>query len=185
MSFSTHIYIIKKIFLKVNKKSLNEFDKVKNFRYNNNRIEKRRLTMNNSDKKNAAAPSQETSTEYEIIHLDYTLKTPEERAALVNKIIQHANPSQLTHKYLDILSDYRLDARSKAEKKDKTILTNNRLVTVNKRETSYEDLVSKFENGEDGVSNLAINDKAAILSPKIEITADDLEEVPGLKELKD
>ena len=44
--------------------------------------------MNNSDKKNAAAPSQETSTEYEIIPLHYTLKTPEERAALVNKIIQ-------------------------------------------------------------------------------------------------
>lgn len=141
--------------------------------------------MDNSNKKNAAAPSQETSTEYEIIHLDYTIKTPEERAALVNKIIQHANPSQLTHKYLDILSDYILDARSKAEKKDKTILTNNRLVTVNKRETSYEDLVSKFENGEDGVSNLIINDKAAILTPKIEITQEDLEEIPELQALKE
>ena len=137
------------------------------------------------NKKGAAAPSKGTSTEFEVIHLDYTLKTPEERTALVNKIIQHADPSQLTHKYLDILSDYILDARSKAEKKDRTILTNNRLVTVNKRETSYEDLVSKFENGEDGVSNLVINDKAAILSPKIEITAADLEEIPGLKELRD
>ena len=142
--------------------------------------------MDNLYKECAAAPSKETSTENDsIIHLDYSLKTPEERSALVQKIIEHIDPSQLTHKYLDILSDYILDARSKAEKKDKTILTNNRLVTVNKRETSYEDLVSKFENGEDGVSNLAINDKAAILSPKIEITADDLEEVPGLKELKD
>ena len=141
--------------------------------------------MNNLNKENAAVPSKETSTEFEVIHLDYTLKTPEERTALVNKIIQHADPSQLTHKYLNILSDYILDARSKAEKKDKTILTNNRLVTINKRETSYEDLVDKFENGEDGVSNLIINDKAAILSPKIEITAADLEEIPGLKELKD
>lgn len=142
--------------------------------------------MDNLYKECAAAPSNDTSTENDsVIHLDYSLKTPEERSALVQKIIEHINPSQLTHKYLDILSDYILDARSKAEKKDKTILTNNRLVTVNKRETSYEDLVSKFENGEDGVSNLAINDKAAILSPKIEISAADLEEIPGLKDLKD
>lgn len=141
--------------------------------------------MNISNMKSAAVPSNEDSTEFEVIHLDYSLKTPEERTALVNKIIEKANPSQLTHKYLNILSDYILDARSKAEKKDKTILTNNRLVTINKRETSYEDLVNKFENGEDGVSNLIINDKAAILSPKIEITAADLEEIPGLKELKD
>ena len=123
--------------------------------------------MDNLNNKNAAAPSKETSTEFEVIHLDYTLKTPEERTALVNKIIQHADPSQLTHKYLDILSDYILDARSKAEKKDRTILTNNRLVTVNKRETSYEDLVSKFENGEDGVSNLVINDSLGKVFSKL------------------
>lgn len=141
--------------------------------------------MTNSSKNIAGPQSPETTTESEIIHLDYTLKTPEERTALVKKIIEQANPSQLTHKYLDILSDYILDARSKAEKKDKTILTNNRLVTVNKRETSYEDLVSKFENGEDGVSNLIVEgNKGVILSPKIEITAADLEEVPGLKELQ-
>ena len=67
--------------------------------------------MDNLNKKDAAVPSKGTSTEFEVIHLDYTLKTPEERTALVNKIIQHADPSQLTHKYLDILSDYILDAR--------------------------------------------------------------------------
>ena len=104
---------------------------------------------------------------------------------MVKKITEQANPSQLTHKYLEILSDYILDARTKAEKKDKTILTNNRLVTVNKRETSYEDLVNKFENGEDGVSNLLIEgDKNIILSPKIQITEEDLEEIPELKELQ-
>ena len=39
----------------------------------------------------------------------------------------------------------------KQEKKEKSILTENRLVTINKRETSFEGLVSQFENGEDGV----------------------------------
>lgn len=142
--------------------------------------------MTNLDNKNAAAPSKGTSTESDVIHLDYSLKTMEERVALVDKIVKTANPSQLTHKYLDILSDYILDARTKAEKKDKTILTNNRMVTVNKREISYEDLVSKFENGEDGVSNLIVeNNKSIILSPKIEITEEDIKEIPGLKELRD
>lgn len=142
--------------------------------------------MTNLNKKGAAAASNETSTENDVIHLDYSLKTMEERVALVDKIVKTANPSQLTHKYLDILGDYILDARTKAEKKDKTILTDNRMVTVNKREISYEDLVSKFENGEDGVSNLIIeNNKNMILSPKIEITEEDIRDIPGLKELRD
>ena len=67
--------------------------------------------MTNLDNKNAAAPSKGTSTENDVIHLDYSLKTMEERVALVDKIVKAANPSQLTHKYLDILSDYILDAR--------------------------------------------------------------------------
>ena len=40
------------------------------------------------------------------------------------------------------------------------------MVTVNKRETSYQGLVSKFENGEDGIYNLIINDKNVLLTPK-------------------
>ena len=40
------------------------------------------------------------------IALDYTLKTPEERTALVNKIVESATPEQLTPYYLDILGTY-------------------------------------------------------------------------------
>lgn len=141
--------------------------------------------MINQDKNNLAPISPEVSTEKEIIHLDYSLKTPEERVTLVRKITDQANPSQLTPRYLEILTDYILDARTKAEKRDKTILTNNRLITVNKRETSYEDLVNKFENGEDGVSNIIVEgNRGIILSPKIGITAADLDEVPGLRALQ-
>lgn len=123
--------------------------------------------------------------EKETIKLDYSLKTAEERNELVKKILNTAPPSQLTDKYLEILSDYILDAAmTKEDKKNKYITTNNRQVTIDKRETSYEELVSKFENGEDGVYNLINNDKNMYLSPKIEITAADIEEVPGLAELR-
>lgn len=73
----------------------------------------------------------------------------------------------------------------KQEKKEKKILTDNRLMTVNKRETSFEGLVSQLENGEDGIYNLINSDKNMIFQPKITITKKDLEEIPSLKQLKD
>ena len=122
----------------------------------------------------------------EPIKLDYTLKLPEERKALVEKICANAAPSQLTPKYLEILSDYILDATmTKEEKKKKMITTQNRQVTIDKRETSYEELVSKFENGEDGVYNLINIDKNMYLEHKLEITEKDIAEIPGLKQLRE
>lgn len=73
----------------------------------------------------------------------------------------------------------------KQEKKQREILTDNRMVTVNKRETSFEGLVSQFENGEDGVYNLITNDKSIIFQPKISITKKDLEEIPALRQLRE
>ena len=70
------------------------------------------------------------------------------------------------------------------QKKKKMITTSNRQVTIDKRETSYEELVSKFENGEDGVYNLINIDKNIYLEPKIEITEEDIAEVPGLGALR-
>lgn len=78
-----------------------------------------------------------------------------------------------------------MNAISKEEKKNHTYLTDNRLITVNKRETSFEGLVDKFENGEDGIYNLITNDKNIIFAPKISITEEDIEKVPGLKALKE
>lgn len=121
----------------------------------------------------------------EQIKLDYFLKTPEERRGLVEKIIATAPSSQLTSKYLEILSDYILDAIPKEQKREKFITTKNRQITIDKRETSYEELVSKFENGEDGVYNLINYDKNVYLEPKIEITEADIAEVPGLAELRE
>ena len=91
------------------------------------------------------------------IKLDYTLNTPEERKELVEKILEE-NPEP-SDRYLEILADYLVLAMEKQERKEKKILTENRMATVNKRETSFEGLVSQFENGEDGIYNLVIEDK--------------------------
>ena len=116
--------------------------------------------------------------------LDYTLESPKERIALVDKIVNETPPEQLTHKYLEILADYIVFAMDKEERKKKHIVTDNRMVTINKRETSFEGLISKFENGEDGIYNMIANDKNIIFTPKISITPKDLEEIEPLRELK-
>ena len=122
----------------------------------------------------------------EPIKLDYSLKLPEERKALVEKICANAAPSQLTSQYLEILGEYILDAAiTKEDKKNRVVMTKNRQVTIDKRETSYEELVSKFENGEDGVYNLINIDKNMYLEHKIEITDEDIAEIPGLRELRE
>jgi hypothetical protein len=58
------------------------------------------------------------------------------------------------------------------------------MVTINKRETSFEGLISKFENGEDGIYNMIANDKNIIFTPKVSITPKDLEEIEPLRELR-
>lgn len=115
-----------------------------------------------------------------MIKLDYDLQTPQERLALVNKILEETpNP---TSDYLETLADYLIFCMEKQEKKEKKILTENRLATINKRETSYENLASKFENGEDGIYNIVNEDKHVIFQPKISITKKDREQIPELSQ---
>ncbi len=115
--------------------------------------------------------------------LDYTLQTPEQRSEFVRNFVAEAQ-GQLSNKYLEILSDYIIFAMDKEERKKKEILTDNRMITVNKRETSFQELVSKFENGEDGLYNLITNDKNVLLTPKLQITQQDLDEIEPLRDLK-
>lgn len=51
----------------------------------------------------------------------------------------------------------------RAERKKHEVLTDNRLATINKRETSFEGLVETLENGEDGIYNLINESKSKIL----------------------
>ncbi len=117
--------------------------------------------------------------------LDYSLQSPKERSNLVEKIINETPPEQLTNRYLEILSDYIIFAMDKEEKKQKNILTDNRMITVNKRETSFQGLSDQLESGEDGIYNMIANDKNIIFTPKISITQEDIDNIPALKELRE
>lgn len=132
----------------------------------------------NNDARTLANAAQ--APEDNAVKLDYTLKTCKERVEIVNKLLEQTPKEKLTKRYLEFLSDYILSAE-----KDIGILTPNRLVTIARRETSYEGLVEKFENGEDGVHNLITEGKGTLLTHKLEITKEDLEEVKGLTQVQE
>ena len=114
--------------------------------------------------------------------LDFSLETPQERIALVEKIISETPQEQLTSYYLIKMADYIVLPIEKKERKNKQILTENRMKTINKRETSFEGLVNKLENGEDGIYNMMTHDKNIIFTHNKKYTEEEINEIPGLKE---
>lgn len=124
------------------------------------------------------------------MNLDYSLKTYEERLECVNKVLAETPDDRLTSRYLQYMSDYLLFVseknQTKQEKKSEhPILTKNREVTINKRQVSYEQVVSSLENGEDGIYALINNDKNQLLDNKEKISKRDIAEIPGLREQLD
>lgn len=115
--------------------------------------------------------------------LDYSIESPEERKALVEKII--AETPDITPGYLEILADYLVLCMEKQERKQRQVLTDNRMVTINKRECSFEGLAAQMENGEDGLYGLITDNKNIIFQPKISITQHDLDTIPPLKQLRE
>lgn len=115
--------------------------------------------------------------------LDNTLKTIEERVEFTRQLIKNTPEEQISPRFLEVMADYILEALPKKEKAEKYILNSNHMVTINKREMSFEGLAEKFQNGENGIYGLMTNDKNILFTPKIEITAADIAEVPGLKQL--
>lgn len=142
------------------------------------------LKEEKSSGKNNAQSEQTAAPAY--IKMDYSLKTPEERLAKVNEIIENTPPEKLRTVYLEKLADYLIFPETVKERKNKyPVLTENRMVSVNRRETSFEGLIGKLENGEDGLYNMINQDKNTLLSPKICITQEDINTIPGLKELRE
>ena len=143
--------------------------------------------------------------------LDYNLTEPEDRVALVSRILEEQgeffseyfeyfyNPhlkltSPLSEnnavcKVLDSIGNYIIFAKDKEEKakqrKAKKIITISRKRTMDKRETSFEGILSKLEGNEDAFYNFVRNDKNIIFRPKISITSHDLETIPELRELRE
>lgn len=114
------------------------------------------------------------------MRLDYNLTTAEERSAYINELV--LTQPRWSAAELRQMSDYILAPTTKISKRD--ILTENRLITVNKREVSYQGLSDKLEGGEDALHILFRENKNMILSPKIEITEEDIATIPGLAELR-
>ena len=70
-------------------------------------------------------------------------------------------------------------------KKGKYILTPNRMVTVDKREISFQGFSENLENQESGIYNFITEaDKNILLTPKIQITEQDIQDIPPLAELR-
>ena len=119
------------------------------------------------------------------LQLDYSLTTPQERIACVEQILAETPSEQLTKGYLSYISDYILftadrNQTKKERQEEKPIVTKNREVTVNKRQVSYEEIVSNLENGEDGIYALMSDNKNQLLDPRSPISDKDYEEIPEL-----
>lgn len=117
--------------------------------------------------------------------LDYTITSPVERREYVNKMIQEIGEENLNDRTLEAMANYLVFCMETLEKKEKKILTDNRMTTVNKREASMEGLTEKLENGEDGLYNMITNDKNVIFAPSISITKEDLAEIAPLRQLRE
>lgn len=113
--------------------------------------------------------------------LDYTLTDAQKRNQLVKDTL--ATRDHWSSAELRQMADYILAAVDNMEKRE--ILTDNRLVTINRREVSFQSLADRLDGGEDALHGLIKNDKHMILSPHIEITDRDLEEIPELRALRD
>lgn len=118
---------------------------------------------------------------------DYALKTPEERIQRINEILETTPSRNLTPQYLNAMSDYILfvseNNQTKKEKaSEHPIITKNRTATIQKRESSFEGIISSLENGEDGLYTMITNDKNQIMDHKDPINEDDKEAIPQLQE---
>ena len=121
----------------------------------------------------------------EHIKMDYDLPTAEERVKKVEEIIANTPSEKLTPYYLEKMAEYITEPITKEEKKEKLIITKNHMKNVRSRETSFEGLVGKLENGEDGIYNMIANDKNIIFNKKKPISDQEYEQFPLLKEYKE
>ena len=71
---------------------------------------------------------------------------------------------------------------TKEEKKAKKIITQNRSLTIDRRETSLEVL---SEAGDAAIYNMYSEDKNVLFRPKVSITKDDIATIPGLAQLRE
>lgn len=122
-----------------------------------------------------------------IFKLDYTIDSPEQRVEIVKKYCAETPLEQLDSRTLEAFSNYIILAAEKEERRQGKIkaLSNNRAVTVKKRETSLEGMAATLASGEDGLYSFITEDKNVIFAPKKSITTRDLAEIPYLVSLRE
>lgn len=114
------------------------------------------------------------------MQLDYSIESPQERLKLVEQILEkEENPN------LEYLANYLIIPIEKEERKQRKILTDNRMATIDKRETSFEGLVDKMESGENALYHIQKADKNILFQPKAPITKQDYKDFPELQQIKD
>lgn len=119
------------------------------------------------------------------IKLDYHISSLEDRKRIVQDICGKAEHLSSAQKKL--LADYLLflgDAKqtTKERNHEYPIVTENRKKTTNKRESSFEEIASTLQNGEDGIYGLINEDRIQLMDPRERITKEDIENIPGIKE---
>lgn len=119
------------------------------------------------------------------VKLDYSIKSLEERKALVQDIVD--GDELLNQKQIGYLADYLLftaDSKQTGREKKKShpIITKNREVTIAKRQTSLEDTVASLSNGEDGLYSMIVDDRNLLLDNRTPITQEDIDNIPGIRQ---
>lgn len=119
--------------------------------------------------------------------LDYTIKDLEQRITLVNNIVNQHEKAKIpiNSQYLTAMADYCLGLDIKKAYKNTGILTKNRMITIYKREQSYESLKEMMPDGDNDIYSL-INDnpKGTYLTSRTKITKEDIDNTPELQTIK-
>lgn len=122
----------------------------------------------------------------QVLTLDYSLTTSEERVECVKEVLADASQEELTNKYLTHMADYILliaerNQTKKERKMEHPIVTKNREITIDKRQVSFEEITAHLENGEDGIYALMAEHDNQIMDHKCPISKKDIEEIPELE----
>ena len=119
-----------------------------------------------------------------VISTDWTLTDPKDRVKRVELILSQSDDSSLSPSYLTKLATYITYPIDKEARRQHNLLTENRQVTISRRECSLDGLLDSLENS-DSLYHIIANDRNIIFSPRDPITAEDIDSIPPLSELRD
>jgi hypothetical protein len=114
------------------------------------------------------------------MRLDYSITNPQERLKYINNLLTQS--PHWSSRDLQKMADYLIFSCTDHKGE---VLTDNRMVTINRRETSFQGLAERLEGGEDALHSLVREDKQTILTPKNTITESDLAQIPDLRRLRE